>query len=556
MHDYYDFMLSIEDQSRRIRNEVLNGKYVSSLPLIYRLEKKFGICRHMMIPSPSDALVFQTIVEEIADRLRKKAPSKKAYYARDKHNMRLPHQQDRAGEYPWFIQWKKFLKEIYEFSEEFEYLAITDLSNYYDSIGLRELRHIISSTVQVDEVILDLLFTMIEQLSWVPDYLPTSNRGLPTVDIEAVRLLAHVNLYELDRVLVQHTNSSFVRWMDDINFGVKVKQDAYKIFGKLNDILKSRGMALNLSKTRVYSSEEVKKHFFYDENVYLDQFNRIKKEDTTYSTRVSELNKQYKAHWKNKEFRSWDKITKRFLTTFGKHRLGNLVKDIDKLFTEHPPTRKHCLNYLRSIGPKKNVLKKVKSLIVDHEWLDDSTLFSLCKLITDWKLPMNNEANEFLKEVSDHLSEGSTVIEAYCFLWFSAKYSQPKTIIEFIENNRNLWKNDPFLSRQVISVIPRVLPYKPEKSQKIMLQQIKSGVKDAASVAININTLVKEKLQPRTYSYLFPPNVQNPYPLAKYLILYTTIMNKVLVKRGEFRNKALLRLSDDPWYKHWIEIYL
>src|SRR3954447_11410079 len=59
LHDYYDFHSTIDAQADVIIERVLSGHYRAEPPIIYKLEKKFGICRHMMIPSPADALVFQ-----------------------------------------------------------------------------------------------------------------------------------------------------------------------------------------------------------------------------------------------------------------------------------------------------------------------------------------------------------------------------------------------------------------------------------------------------------------------------------------------------------------
>src|SRR4051812_25693727 len=56
LHDYYDFNYTIEKRADLIVERVLAGHYRADSPLIYRLEKKFGVCRHMMIPTPSDAL--------------------------------------------------------------------------------------------------------------------------------------------------------------------------------------------------------------------------------------------------------------------------------------------------------------------------------------------------------------------------------------------------------------------------------------------------------------------------------------------------------------------
>src|SRR5690606_32067599 len=54
-HDYYDFNYSIESRVDAIVASILSGQYRAQAPIIYRAEKKMGICRHLMIPSPSDA---------------------------------------------------------------------------------------------------------------------------------------------------------------------------------------------------------------------------------------------------------------------------------------------------------------------------------------------------------------------------------------------------------------------------------------------------------------------------------------------------------------------
>jgi hypothetical protein len=50
LYDHYDFNYNITERSEFIRGEVLSGNYKISAPFIYRLEQKFGICRHIIIP--------------------------------------------------------------------------------------------------------------------------------------------------------------------------------------------------------------------------------------------------------------------------------------------------------------------------------------------------------------------------------------------------------------------------------------------------------------------------------------------------------------------------
>jgi hypothetical protein len=257
----YNFNFAVEARSQVIAEKVLAGQYHADIPLVYRVEKRLGVCRHMMIPRPSDALVFQLLTDVLYGAVIRAQPSKGAFYARARHRIELPHEHKEAGSYRWFLLWPRFQREIWKFSRSHKFLVTTDLTNYFDNIGLRELRHVISAIAKTKEVHLDLLSSLIEDLSWTPDYLPTSHKGLPTINIEAPRLLAHALLFEVDYVLKKRTKNNFVRWMDDINFGVPDKRTANVVLGEVNDVLKSRGLALNLAKTEVITANAAEYHF-------------------------------------------------------------------------------------------------------------------------------------------------------------------------------------------------------------------------------------------------------------------------------------------------------
>ena len=77
--DCFDFNFNIRDRAQAVKASILNGDYKASQPLVYKIEKKFGISRHMVIPQPVDALVMQVLIESIADDVLKSQPSKKAF---------------------------------------------------------------------------------------------------------------------------------------------------------------------------------------------------------------------------------------------------------------------------------------------------------------------------------------------------------------------------------------------------------------------------------------------------------------------------------------------
>jgi len=560
LHDYYDFNISIEEIVKNIRNTILNGKYRASKPLIYKIEKKFGIGRHLMIPSPSDALIFQTITNFIARDLKQKQPSTNAYFSRDRHFKKLPHEFSESVYDNWIELWKRFQREIYKFTQECKYLVVTDIANYFDNIGLRELRHVISGCFGIEEVILDILFKIIEELSWVPDYLPNSLNGLPTINIEAPRLLAHILLFEIDEILIEETNNSFVRWMDDINFGVESENDARKILSDINDVLKSRGLALNLSKTKIYTAKQAEEHFLFYENKYLDDVsNTIEENDYNKGQLSNDLEKHFKKHLKNDHLRNWGKVTKRYYTMAGKIKTTRLLKYSETIFSDRPGVRSNVKFYLNNLGYKKYTAEIIFKLIQNVQRYDDITLFMLIKLITDWKIPLNASDLEFIKKVENILTQlfisSKSIFIYYCYLWFSAKYADPESLFLNIMKNRNFWANDEFLSRQVTAILPRIYPHKPVHISNLLNDLINKGPGDVKSVGVNIRNLINlEKSFKGMYFYLFPKNKQKIYPLPKYLILYTVLNSENFNTNRDFK-KRINDYIDDPWYKYWIDKY-
>jgi hypothetical protein len=365
LYDHYDFNYNIEERATAIKNEILNGTYRVSLPLIYRLEKKYGVCRHMVIPQPIDALVLQVLVGSISEQLIKNQPSDKSFYSREKHNVGNPHD---AAEYGLSFrkQWKKLQKEIYRFNDEKNLLIVTDLSNYYDSISIDELKKVFLGYVKTNEVLVDILFRVIEEISWKPDYLPYSGRGLPTSNLEAIRLLAHSFLFEIDNVLKQRTHDCFTRWMDDIVIGVDNRKEAIELISSVSDMLKSRGLAL--TKTAIYESKEAHYHFQIDENKYLDSLKKVKKGDENYNQITTELKKKFKKHFNSKY---WDKIAKRYVTAFGKLESTKLLTEISKVYLNYPGLRPNLLMYLKKIGYKKQTALKVKEILSKIDVFDD-----------------------------------------------------------------------------------------------------------------------------------------------------------------------------------------
>lgn len=568
LYDYYDFTFNIENNSKIIRQKILDGSYQIKIPFIYREEKRFGICRHIFVLSPYDALILQTIVDKsLADSLLEAAPTQKAYYSRERGKFTFKSSQEDPGEstYDWITNWKKAQKKIRDISEKKNYLVVTDLSNYYDSICLRELRHVVSSLVSAPEVILDLLFIAMEDLSNRPDYLPSSFRGLPVIDMEAPRLLAHSFLFEIDTILEKHTDGCFVRWMDDISFGVDSIENAYIVLGLIHDTLRSRGLYLNLGKTKIFGPSEVAHNLFFLEHDFLDDIDSKIRElqdienlrsDLRKASLDSKLCQFYEKHEKNTNLQDWSRITKRLLTLFGKLGSDSFLEESKKLFLESAKLRKNVKYYLTKLGYSKQRSEVVLVLIKEGNFYDDLSLFHLVQILISWNVPFSEESKALIKKVSAYLFNRKDFIGFYCALWFFAKYQKPSDLNILIKTRESLWKNDIFLERQVVATLPRIFHYRPELVQKEISNIMLRGIEESMSVATNIQYLSGlEKIPRKLEMYLFPIRKSQRYSLQKYLILLACLSSKKLSPKTELKEKIYDYINDE-WMLHWLDMYV
>lgn len=532
LYDHYDFNFNIEDRIQALKASILDGSYTVGTPLIYKTEKKYGICRHMVIPQPEDALILQCLIEQISKSVLKKQPSNNAFYSRDKHNVKKPHEAVEYG-LTFREQWKVLQKQIYNFTESFDYLVVTDLTNYFDSIDLRELRRVFSSQVEADEVIIDLIFRVVEGLSWKPDYLPYSHRGLPTANIEPIRLLAHSFLFEIDQILKERTSENFARWMDDITCGINDKRQGIALLSDVSDVLKSRGLALNLSKTHILSADEAHFHFQIDQNLYIDAYESIKPGTKKAKKAERDLWFKYKAHFKDRSPKAWDKIAKRYITTFGKLGSNRLLVDLSEIYISNPGLRVNYLVYLSVRGYSQKAANCVLEILSKIDPFDDLSLFQISNLITHWAVPLNKRGSDFLKKAQKSLiSHSARKKDAQAFfalLWFKSKYEDVNGLYAFLIKYRNIWQNNSFLRRQATASMARFGCSLNTQQRELINHQAMSGVSTTVSLANQITQFGDFSAIPfGLNAYLFPTSKPLVYPHTKFVVLCSVLGSETI----------------------------
>lgn len=268
--EHLDFHTKLDATCSAIEAEVITGSYIPRPPIRFLSEKSKGLCRQIVIPSVKDALVLQTLSDALWVELRTKAPSKKSFYAPSDHQFLKP-LKGHSSEYGPIAAWLAFQQTIFGFAAEKRYVVVTDIANYYDFISYEHLRNILADLSLAREHALDLLLYTLSCMLWQPDYMPRVSVGLPQMNLDAPRLLAHCFLFEIDALLSSKSGLEFARYMDDIDVGVDTLPEAKLALRDLDLALQTRQIRLNSGKTKIMSATEALSHFKIRENGLIDK---------------------------------------------------------------------------------------------------------------------------------------------------------------------------------------------------------------------------------------------------------------------------------------------
>ncbi len=559
LHDYYDFHRSQTQAFDRIKAEILEGRYRPKLPVTVRAEKKLGLTRRICIPAVDDAVVLQTLTDYIYPLIRQKQPSENAFFSRS-HGFTPPDIREESTEYGWFFRWRDFSKRRLALPADFSYLSISDVANYYDNIAHHNLRNVLSSIFLCDEVILDFLFMMLDALSWSPDYLPSSGRGLPQVNFDAPRLLAHAFLFEVDAYLKRETHDRFLRWVDDLTIPADTKSKAGGLLHGVDELLMTRGLRLNTGKTTILDAQEAIKYFGRDDNNFLDIFQarvrRLQEAGLSLRRERMQLRRRFTRFNKRDRSGSWSKLLKRYFAAFGDLSDPYLEKVFPYVMREIPEVRPSALRYYAKLGPSGHRFCELKNFLEDEHVVDDVSIFRAAEVMVAWPLAPRGRLLKEVRHFARNLGRERFVRRSEMFflagLWLLAKYGAQKELQAHILLSKKTWSVSSYLARQVAAATARLSNR--SVADEIRRELFQFGQLDAVGVMSHLDDLAKMSALPRgAEAYLSPPAAAvKPYQLSKFLILITILRSKNLTAdaRTQLRSLVTENLSDGVYLGH------
>ncbi|MEX5578315.1 RNA-directed DNA polymerase [Pseudophaeobacter sp. A-200-2] len=454
--EYRDIDQGLTRLLQRVRREVSEGNYVVRMPKRYLTEKSRGLCRQMTLIHPRDLLVLERLSRSVYFELKRKAPSKSAFFEPDDGKFAKGFKQSDF-EYGSFASWKKFQKSIFGFAKENDFIVITDVANFYDFINFQHLRNIVSSLADIRESILDLLIHVLNRLTWTPDFMPLTQVGMPQIETSATRVLANAMLYEVDKLCEHSAVSNYARFMDDMDVGVESVEKAKAIVRDMDLTLQSRQLRLNSSKTQILSQKEAFKHFCTSENLSLTRIETFVEKGRFIKFARTILTAKYEA-WLDRSVAGGPGENSLFIRGNGpkihKHVLsliydvGSSVSDEDLLWqVEHNPSmRPTALRYLSRTTRGNTVLKKLITMVKNGVFIDDAAYVDVAGFMLHARFRKTNACTLRAEEFCRHAASTGD-IGLHSALFVSARFLTRTKIQRLLDDNIESISDDFWLSR-------------------------------------------------------------------------------------------------------------
>lgn len=546
----FDFHVSRKVESQKLSHLILSGDYVPQKAQRILVEKSKGLCRQLVIPSIRDAIVLQCLSDALYSEIKGKAPTGKAFFEPKDHKFSSP-----PSGYGTFASWLNFQKELFEFSKARKFIVVTDIANYYDSISYVHLRNAIASISGVEECVIDMLIYVLADLLWQPDYTPRIEVGLPQINLDAPRLLAHCFLYELDAYLASDPGRDFVRYMDDIDIGVDTIVDAKRALKTVDLVLQTKQVRLNSGKTVILTRSEAIRHFRIFENARLDSVqtsvdHRIKnglpldRQRTLIEARIRQGLRK-----KSFDAGNGEKILKRWIGLAAKTGANVKAEVLEDLVKRRPAVRENAYSFIRSRPLTPSIAHALARASSSGLLVDDAAMVEMS----------NNLVETFVKTKRCHAmieaiiasNDPHSYFGLYSRLWLQSKYGTTAQLFETLKDTRKIWSPHERLGRLAASFIPLFAGSPEEASLKSLLADtLNSGVRETYKFHIKLgNDLPTFKSM---FDALKAPNPSRGTGIthAKFLCLLSALRNpaappaQILTLRGNHS-----RAFEDAYYK-------
>lgn len=161
--------------------------------------------------------------------------------------------------YNWFQNWILFNQSTQSASEEFEHVALTDITAFFENISLRILfDQMLGLLGQEYRDLLDRLRGLLDYWDWATSAGKTTGKGLPQGN-DVSSFLSNIYLRDLDQAMLDIVNGDthkYYRYVDDIRLYTSNYSEACCGLVELEQTSRTLGLNVQTAKTEIKQATE------------------------------------------------------------------------------------------------------------------------------------------------------------------------------------------------------------------------------------------------------------------------------------------------------------
>jgi hypothetical protein len=390
--DFIEYDINPEVWINRLLDRIRAGTYEPQQPRRYYIAKSTGFSRQMTLPLIPDLVLYRAIVDHIYARSRYRE-HKHVYFERKALAIATRAAAEeaavtisKAAEYSKathrFLTWLRYnqYRKHLVLSRVYAAIVCTDITNFFDSILYSQ----IDSALRVaflNPRLVGLLFFLLERFSPRQSFSESPRIGLPVDEFDCSRKLAHMVLFPHDDRMVKLVGEdSYVRWMDDQNFGVGSRAEALRLLGNVGRSLATHHLTANSGKSKILSIADARRYFHLDTNAALDKLDDM---PTGSGRERQQFARQLRAVWESALRREghghWDKVLKRFYSLAGRCESRLLRRRATRDLLCHPSLAERIIDYIRCTGSPHDHIDFVERIFGTPEQVYGDVNVVLCE---------------------------------------------------------------------------------------------------------------------------------------------------------------------------------
>jgi len=417
--DLLAFEANLDTNLKQLEFTIRDNRYRPIPHTVVRAAKRDGMTRPLSFLEITDTLVLKAITDAMQGVLHKGFPSCVGF-ARSQQKSFDTDEEDYET---WIQAWLRHQRVVKDLLEQkgCEWVVESDIGNFFLSVNHRPLHQLVAQRTGAEERLINLLFFILESMTWRPAYSENRHVGLPQENYDASRILAHAFLQPVDmRFQSEIEGGRYARWVDDFVIAVPNPQEGRSVLRRLEQALEDRGLFPNSAKSKVVKAQDFVESLYPEWNAFLDRVhestkNLHKKHDISRSTFDKKLN-AFLGIPEKERLKTWDRVLRRFYTE--SRRIGSAILENHAIrhLREFSACAPKIMSYLLGRPFSRELLQDILAYLKSQDNIYQDVEIWVYEFLLAWCFPADSAVTQL---VADN-----------CLDHFFARNSHPKPLTE------------------------------------------------------------------------------------------------------------------------------